>query len=219
VLHALKTGTDAAIKTTAEEAAKATIRELQWPLELARELEKTRGVERQELRYKSYGALWARLRPLAIYDTKALDKRVVGVLSLELTDWYFSTEGGLLLTPQSRDFYFALQDLLQTITRIPGEWEAVRSADIEGTQEDLLREVLEKRQAVEAIAVLDYFKGEMLGDWQSKATQLGKNWGKEIKKVAADWSELDERERFATLQQVGSKLRSALVTDLESRLR
>lgn len=39
----LKAGTEAAVKTSAEEAAKATIQQLQWPAELARELQKTRG--------------------------------------------------------------------------------------------------------------------------------------------------------------------------------
>lgn len=38
----LKAGTEAAVKTSAEEAAKATIQQLQWPAELARELQKTR---------------------------------------------------------------------------------------------------------------------------------------------------------------------------------
>src|SRR5260370_42376107 len=89
-----------AAKTTAEEAAKATIQQLKWPGELARELQKTRGVERQELRFKSYGALWKELRPLAIYDATVINKKVVSDLSSRLSDWYFSECGGLLLTPQ-----------------------------------------------------------------------------------------------------------------------
>jgi hypothetical protein len=66
LLTLFKTATEAAVKTSAEEGAKAAIRELQWPAELARELQKSRGMERQELRFKSYGALWRELRPLAI---------------------------------------------------------------------------------------------------------------------------------------------------------
>ena len=67
-LRLLKTGTEAAVKTSAEEAAKATIQQLKWPGELARELQKTRGVERQELRFKSYGAACR----------KGVDRRGVG---------------------------------------------------------------------------------------------------------------------------------------------
>jgi hypothetical protein len=51
----------AAVKTAAEEGARAAVARIQWPAELARELQKTRGVERQELRYRSYGRLWGRL--------------------------------------------------------------------------------------------------------------------------------------------------------------
>ncbi len=47
---------------------KGTESALLWPGQFARELEKTRGVERQEQRFKSYGKLWMTLRPLALYD-------------------------------------------------------------------------------------------------------------------------------------------------------
>jgi Tfp pilus assembly protein PilO len=57
MLYLFKTGAEAAVKTSAEEAARATIQQLKWPVELAQELQKTRGVERQENRYKCYGAL------------------------------------------------------------------------------------------------------------------------------------------------------------------
>jgi hypothetical protein len=88
-LHLLKTGAAAAVKTSAEEAAKATVRELNWTRELARELQKTRGVERQELRFTSYKALWKELRPLAIYDATVVNKKATGDLFSKLSDWYF----------------------------------------------------------------------------------------------------------------------------------
>jgi hypothetical protein len=65
---------------------------------------------------------------------------------------------------------------------------------------------------------LDYFSEGKFENWQEEASDLGKKWKEGIKKVAAAWNELNEKERFATLQQVGSKLRTSLVTDLESRL-
>jgi len=77
VLLLLRTGSQAAVKATAEEAAKAALRQFTWPAELARELQKSRGLERQELRFKSYGALWKELRPLAIYDENRINRRAV----------------------------------------------------------------------------------------------------------------------------------------------
>jgi hypothetical protein len=49
-----KTAAQDAVKTSAEEGAKMAIRELEWPKEFARELQKSRGLERQELRFRSY---------------------------------------------------------------------------------------------------------------------------------------------------------------------
>ena len=215
----LKMGTEAAVKTTAEEAAKAAIRDLQWPAELTRELQKTRGVERQELRFKGYGALWARLRPLAIYDATIIDKGVVAGLASNLSDWYFSESGGLLLTPQSRDFYFALQDLIRATSTIPGEWCVERSGASETVLKNTFSAVLVTAGVDEATPVLDYFSAGAFDDWESKASDLGRKWRNGVNQIAAAWSNLDKKQRFATLQQVGSLLRSSLVNDLDSRLR
>jgi hypothetical protein len=218
-LRLLKTGTEAAVKTSAEEAAKATVKQLQWPIELARELQKTRGVERQELRFKSYGALWKELRPLAIYAATAINKKVVGDLSSKLSDWYFSECGGLLLTPQARDFYFALQDLLRATSKIPEDWDVDRLEESEGAEKLIFQAVLKARSADGAISALEYLSTGALEDWQNKAADLAKGWRKGINDVAAAWNELDNRQRFATFQQVGSVLRTSLATDLESRVR
>ena len=218
-LYLLRTGTEEAVKTSAQEAAKATIQQLQWPAELAQELQKTRGVERQELRYKSYGALWKELRPLAIYDATVINKKVVGDLSLKLSDWYFSEYGGLLLTPQARDFYFALQDLLRATSRIPEEWDADRSEESAGAQKDIFLDVLKARSADGAISALEFLSTGAPEDWQNQAADHAEEWKKGINDVAEAWNELDKRQRFATLQQVGSALRTSLVNDLDSRVR
>lgn len=215
----LKAGTEAAVKTSAEEAAKATIQQLQWPAELARELQKTRGVERQELRFKSYGALWKELRPLAIYDETIINRKIVSDLSSKLSDWYFSECGGLLLTPQARDFYFALQDLLRATSKFPEDWDTDRSGTSEGDQKLIFQDVLAARSAAEAISVLDYLSTGAFEDWQNQAASLAKKWREGIRDVAATWKELDRGQRFATLQQVGSVLRTSLVNDLDSRVR
>jgi hypothetical protein len=218
-LYLLKEGTHAAVKATAEEAAKATIEELQWPRELARELQKTRGVERQELRYKSYGALWGKLRPLAIYDKAVINRGTVRDLSIELSNWYFSECGGLLLTPQARDFYFALQDLLRSTSELPEDWTVDRAGVSESDPMIAFREVLKQTGAVEATSVLDYFSEGVFDDWQDQAPRLAKAWKAGIKQIAAAWKDLDNRQRFAALQQTGSILRTSLATDLESRFR
>jgi hypothetical protein len=219
LLFLLRAGTEAAVKASAEAAARETIRQLQWPAELAREIQKSRGIERQELRFKSYGMLWKELRPLAVYDATPIDKNVVTTLSSKLSDWYFSENGGLLLTPQARDFYFALQDLLRITSKLPEEWDVERSEELVGAQQDVFSSALTRSRASETIAVLDYFsKGDFDG-WQIDAAEQGRLWRNGINRVAAHWNELDARQRFATLQQAGSKLRTCLATDLESRLR
>jgi hypothetical protein len=219
LLYLLRTGTEAAIKTSAEEAAKATIQQLRWPAELAQELQKTRGVERQELRFKSYGSLWKELRPLAVYDATPISRSVVGSMSSKLSDWYFSESGGLLLTPQARDFYFALQDLLRATSKFSEEWDADRSEESVGNQQEVFRDVLSNNSAKEGNKVLDYFSDSNFEDWHIEAIKQGKMWRASVNQVAASWSKLDARQRFATLQQVGSILRTCLVNDLESRLR
>jgi hypothetical protein len=219
VLRLLKTGTEAAVKTTAEEAAKAAIVELKWPAELGRELQKTRGIERQELRYESYGALWKELRPLAIYDTTDINKKTVGDLLTKLSDWYFSECGGLLLTPQARDFYFALQDLLRFTSTFPEDWDVDRPKGSERPEKEVLRDVLTARGTAGAISAFDYICADSFEDWEEVAAGHAKGWKDGVKKVAAAWNELDSRQRFATLQQVGSVLRTSLTNDLESRVR
>lgn len=218
-LKVFKTAAEAAVKTSAEEAAKAAIRERTWAADLARELQKIRGAERQELRFKSYGALWKELRPLAIYDPTRIDNKAVGDLFTKLTGWYFSESGGLLLTPQARDFYFALQDLLRVTSNLPNEWYADRSKDLEGGADITFREILNARNDAEGISVLDYFENRAFEGWDTDAIKFGKPWRRTIKRLGAVWSELSEPQRFAVLQQVGSKLRTGLSNDLESRLR
>jgi len=215
----LRTGTDAAVKTAAEEAAKATIQQLQWPAELTRELQKTRGIERQELRFKSYAGLWTELRPLAIYDPTAINRKAMGELSLKLSDWYFSENGGLLLTPQARDFYFALQDLLRATSRSPEDWEADRSEESEDTLRGMIRDLLAATKSDGALGALDYISARAFQDWEEQAVALGGKWRMGINDLAAVWTRLDGRQRFATIQQAGSVLRTSLSTDLESRVR
>jgi hypothetical protein len=226
---------DATIKACAEEGVKQAFKDLNWSNELARELQKSRGLERQELRFRSYGTLWKELRPLAIYDTTRIDKRTAGKLLENMSNWYFSECGGLLLTPRARDFYFALQDLLRVTSSMPETWSASRSAVLEGETEHILggvfqaklpqvapndKEAASDRQPVtskQALDVLKLFEEITPKNWPDQPLVIGKTWKRAINEVSAIWPELTESQKFAVLQQVGSKLRSALVNDLESR--
>lgn len=249
LLVTFKAGTEAAVKRGAELGVEEAFEKLNWTEKLARELQKSRGLERQELRFKSYGALWKELRPLAIYDVAKpeIDNKSGRELVAKLSDWYFSDCGGLLLTAQSRDFYFALQDLLRIICSTYDNWKADRSGESEGEVESMVRDLFLARYPTEAtgqrktvreggqgsakassdeepviehpIDVLDYFKKSRPETWQEAPKKLGKVWRDAVKRLGADWSLLTEQQRFAVLQQVGSKLRTALVNDLESRER
>lgn len=53
LLLLFKTAAGAAVKASAEEGVKAAIRELEWTKTLAREFQRSRGVERQGLRFKA----------------------------------------------------------------------------------------------------------------------------------------------------------------------
>lgn len=216
LLRQLKVATDATVKTTAEETAREIVKEFVWPQELARELQRTRGMERQELRYRSYAALWKELRPLAIYDARAISRRDVGKLSENLSNWYFSQDGGLLLTPQTRDFYFALQDLLRVAATSAVSWTASRSDAHEWDLKEVFGQLL--RNDSGAAPVLEYFKAEKFTDWNARAARLGGDWRRGINQLGRGWDQLSEEQRFAALQQVGSILRTSLTNDLESRL-
>ncbi len=184
---------------------------------LARELQKSRGLERQELRFKSYGAFWKELRPIAVYDENHIDRTAVRDLSSKLSDWYFSECGGLLLTPQVREFYFALQDLLRTTSRAAEEWKACRPEASDLTEKDIFVAVLNAKNVQGAIDASQFLAASGLQSWQSQAKEHAEKWKAGISHVATAWNELDSGQRFATLQQVASVLRTSLCNDLESR--
>jgi hypothetical protein len=215
MLKLFKAGIEEAVKTSAQKAAEETVRQLVWPTELARELQKTRGVERQGLRVKSYGALWKELRPLAIYDSEPLDRKTVAVLSSKLSDWYFSDCGGLFLTSHVRDFYFALQDLLRTIARCPEDWQTERFI---ADQQQLFVDLCKSKKLLGADQIIQELEKESFDKWPETAAGQAKLWRDIIKSIASKWDLLTPREQFATLQQVGSILRTVLVKDIESRL-
>ena len=197
-------GFEAGVAAAAERGAQIAIDNANWPEKLSQELQKVRGAERQELRFRACALLWAKQRPLAIYDTGELDGPAAGKLSGDLSDWYFSDTGGLMLTGPVREFYFAFQDLLHKVSVIPN-WRAERSSE---AARPIFNDVLEREQLRDAQAALEYLEPlDQLGvvrDWPGLAATLAPKWREDIKKLAAAWGRLDSREHFAVLQQVSS---------------
>lgn len=207
-------------KAGAERTAQLVIENANWSRKLAQELQQVRGTERQELRFGAYAALWAKQRPLAIYDARVFNDKAAKKLSGELSDWYFSDTGGLLLSRQVRDFYFALQDLLRAVGAIP-RWRADRPS--EEAAKIFLR-VLEREHLGDAQKTIAFLKridepGVDPNEWPMQAPTLANEWRADIRKLHSRWGELSSNEHFAVLQQVASILRTSMVNDVESRSR
>jgi hypothetical protein len=117
----------ATVQAASTRAVESAIDNANWSTKLGQELEKTRGVARQELRFQSYDRLWTALKPLALYSDEKVDRARIEKLSKDLSDWYFSALGGMYMTPHVREYYFALQDLLAAAARFP-DWTATRTA-------------------------------------------------------------------------------------------
>jgi hypothetical protein len=178
------------------------------------ELQKTRGIERQELRFKSYAGLWKQLRPLAIYDPTAINRKAMGDLSLKLSDWYFSEDGGLLLTPQARDFYFALQDLLRATSRSPEDWEADRSEESEDTLKRTIRDLLAATKSDGALSALDYISARAFQDWEDQAAGLGGKWRAEsMASLPSGYSWMEAALRDDTASRVCCERASAPISE------
>ena len=205
----------AGAKTAAEEGTKAAIKIANWPIELRQEIEKSRGLERQELRFKSYGDLWKRLRPLAIYSVEPVNRASLRALSDDLSDWYFSECGGMFLLPHARESYFALQDFARAVGAVE-DWECGR---YDGPHREIFGEVLTRFGLNDALRMREALSATDLRSWPGDIEKRSKGWRKDIEQLAARWGELDERQRFAIIQQIGSVLRTNLVNDVESRLR
>lgn len=212
VLRSFRSGAEQFAKDQATEIG----RQINRAAVLARELERIRGTERQELRFTSYGKLWAKMRPLAIYDDSPINRETMKKMSKQLSDWYFLDSGGLMLTSHNRDLYFALQDLLSRVANAETEWEAERIPKPKKTFEA----VLERRGLTNAQGLIEHLDKAGPQNWPSDdLEELARAWSEDVVSLATGWVEINSRERFAVLQQVCSVLRTGLTNDVESRLR
>ena len=214
VIALTKTALETGVKKTVVDA----LADMDWPDHLQKALQKSRGLERQGLRFKCYGALWSKLRPLALYGARPLDRASAGALSGTISDWYFSPTGGLLLTKDAREFYFALQNLLRTVSATSSDWLAT---PVSADQREIAMKALARFNLREAMATREYFRQEQFDNWSDVAHRYGMAWNAGLQTIAQEpnWLALSENERFAVLQQAGSILRASLTIDIESRLR
>ncbi len=206
------------VETAAEDGAKTAIKNINWPEKLRQELERARGLERQELRFKSYGGLWHCLHPLAVYSEESLDRGDVAKLSKSLTDWYFSECGGMFLTSHAREFYFAFQDLARTAGSASDDWTVRRPP---GDHKQSFQKILKDKRRENALATIETLSDPNIDftDWPPSKNLNAKGWRNDIATLGKEWSSLMDHERFVVLQQVGSILRTVLSYDVESRLR
>jgi hypothetical protein len=203
------------VEVAAGNAAADAVTRLTWSGELARELQKVRGTERQEARLTSYGDLWARMRPTAIYDRTPFTRAMVADLAESLSDWYFSATGGLLLTTPVRELYFALQNLLHEVGA-GDDWTGRRT---EATR-TVFVEFLERSDLGAAKAFMVFLDQRAVDGWPpDDIVERARKWRADIQRIPPLWSGLEPEVRFAIVQQVSSVLRTALSADVESRLR
>jgi hypothetical protein len=166
-------------------------------------------------RFAAYGELWAKQRPLAIYSTAPLSSRSAGELAECLSEWYFSANGGMFLTTRARNFYFALQDLLEAAARLT-RWQCDRRpADPEEIFRDFVRGLLAEDKEIPL----------KIRDLEAPERMDSRAWRKLCKAIGKRFQSLDRAEDsesadliFAALQQASSFLRTNLVDELHSRL-
>ncbi len=130
----------------------------------------------------------------------------------ELGEWYYSAQGGLLLTSEARSAFVALQTLLESVSRL--DWQAVRpptGIEARFAEACQIAGVADVGESLEAV------RSE---DWPSDGIDsMLDAWKDSMGRFAAVWSQLQPEQRFSVLHQVASRLRTVLTRDVDSRLR
>ena len=165
-------------------------------------------------RLAAYDDLWSKMRGLALYDEDPISASKVRDLSSQLSGWYFGKHGGLFLTVRTREFYFALQDVLRVAGHLP-EWEcALRPT---GTREifEALVAKLTKRHRIAGFRLAQLAYPESLHPrvWRD----LCKLVSAHLRALASDKESPPGDEVFSIIQQVSSVLRTNLAEGLQSR--
>ncbi len=166
-------------------------------------------------RFAAYGELWSRMRPTAVYTRSGFGPDEARAYSESLSDWYFSPSGGLFLTRRAREFYFALQDLVQSLGRLPG-WHcgerAEKPADVFG---DFMTKLSQSDRGLERVTSLlkqpDKLSPE---EWRSACKTVVRRLESLVKESAPGAAQVI----YAATQQVSSILRTNLAHEVRSRL-
>jgi hypothetical protein len=168
-------------------------------------------------RFEAYGALWAKMEPFAIYADAAFDRAEAGKLEHELSEWYFSANGGLLLTAEARDFYFALQNTLRAASR-SADWSCQhRPVDTLARFNTLLHTCRGQNDRLTECARLIAEKRPQdlnPGDWLAACDIVAK----ELAALAEQRTPQACENIYSALQQISSILRTRLAAEVRSRL-
>jgi hypothetical protein len=188
----------------------STVRELaRLRLDVARQ----RSSDLLSRRFTAYGSLWSQMNELAIYSATPFDERVAQSLGERLSAWYFSAEGGMLLSATARDFYFGLQHVLRKLSDV-----AIKPLPRKPEPQVEFREMLKSHSALSPSCVAAHNQGRperMRGDhWLRLCDALADDVLSELTKNPIRGSEL----AFCVAQQVSSVLRSRLAFEVQSRL-
>jgi hypothetical protein len=186
-------------------------------------------------RFEAYGALWARMQRVAIYTGEPFGRAEVRALERDLSDWYFSTSGGLLLTAEAREYYFALQDTVRAASDLPAWCCQQRSAKAPDIFVHFLKSVAAKeaRTAAEAgaatgsegaqdgriercVRLIEQKIPESMrpGDWRHACLAVAREFESLARLETLEACE----EIYCAVQQVSSILRTRLAFEVRSRL-
>ena len=166
-------------------------------------------------RVLAYDTLWSKTRSLALYDRDVLSEQNAQQVSASLSDWYFGCEGGLFLTARNREFYFALQDVLQVAGHLPA-WRCTDRPNETGEMfERFLSDILTERNVHNfRIAQLKHPESLPADVWRD----ICKLAAARLKAYPSNNDPAFGAVVFAVLQQVASVLRSNLADGLHTRL-
>jgi hypothetical protein len=151
-----------------------------------------------------------------VYTAETFGADTARSTSKDLTDWYFSENGGLFLSDPARDFYFALQDTLKKFADAP-RLQNTPHLDGRDTFVNILKLhpalTTKYRKCVDAYTAEhpERMPGE---DWRHLCEHLRTYVLEQLAKAPAHGSHL----AFCMGQQVSSALRSKLAHELDSRI-
>jgi hypothetical protein len=188
----------------------STVRELAriW-LDVARQ----RSSDLLSRRFTAYGLLWSQMNELAIYSSIPFDEKVAQSVRDRLSAWYFSADGGMLLSATARDFYFGLQRVLRKFSDA-----AIRALPRDNEPQVEFRKLLNSHSSMSprCVAAHNDDRPERMpgASWLRLCEVLADDVLSELTKNPLRGSEL----AFCVAQQVSSALRSRLAFEVQSRL-